>query len=494
MSEQRSSHVDGKTYLKMAWGVTAVAFLLRLINLGKHSYWFDEAREVVRILTPWPEILFVSEGADPPLFRLIHYPIAQVTTNEFWLRFPAVLFGALACYLVFFWLRELGNPKLGIVTAVLLAFAPVEIFYAQEVSQYSLSVFLAVWLLVTFEAAGRNGRLRDWVLLAVVSLISIYSYYGLAWLLPALDIDLAWRIWKTRSRPKIIGFVSYHVAILLGVFGLYFLYLAEQFNRVTQNQKVARLFIDLGLLRTLRLVDNKLFNGFVRFFIMPFSPDGPDVIIWFFIVLFFLGIYALWRMHLKRVFLLLAAIVTTLFVAYGFGLYPFDTRYVLMITPLFFASIAAGLLFLWRWRPISVGLSVLIGVVFILFWPNLHILPNPWRALPREELHPVMDYLHEQVQADDAIYVYYGAIPAYTVYQKVDNETIYGSWFREWPLNEKVDEIQTAVGAAPRFWIIFAHITPTEFDDLRETFSQDTHRLVGEYEAPNAAALLFERR
>jgi uncharacterized membrane protein len=489
---QRTNNEDVKIK-KIMWGVTAVALVVRLVNLGKHSYWFDEAREVVRILTPWPNILFVNEGADPPLFRLLHHPLAQISTNEMWLRMPATLFSTAACYLVFVWLRQLGQPKLGAITAVLLAFAPVQILYAQEVSQYSMTVFLAMSLLIVFERAARNGRYQDWALLSIVNLIAIFSYYGLAWMLPVLNIDLIWRLWQKRTKNQLLGYAAYLGSVGLGIAGLYWLYLSEQFTRVSQNNKVVILFLEIGVRKTFRRLDNRLYDQFVRFFIAPFSKNEPDLIPLLFIGLFIIGIIVLWQMKAQRVFLLLLFLLATLFIAYGFGLYPFGHRYGLYVSPLFFAVIAAALLGLWRWRILAIGVTVLIGALFFLFLPNMQNGANPWMTLPFEELRPVVQYMHENVQPDDLVYVYYGAVPGYMVYQELGHETVYGPWFREWSLDEKVGQIQESVGESPRFWVLFSHYSPEEYEALRNALVERELLLIDVYEEIGAAALLFEQ-
>ncbi|HEX6387417.1 MAG TPA: hypothetical protein VF177_22345 [Anaerolineae bacterium] len=79
-------------------------------------------------------------------------------------------------------------------------------------------------------------------------------------------------------------------------------------------------------------------------------------------------------------------------------------------------------------------------------------LTNPWLDLPREELRPVVTYVQQWAQPGDFIYVYYGAVPAYKVYQPDSAyPTHLGQWFRGEPLEEKVGQIQQSVGNAPRF-------------------------------------------
>ena len=476
-------------------GITAVATILRLYKLGYHSFWFDEAREVLRIQTPWPDILLISDGADPPIFRLLHHPISLFTTDEFWLRLPALLFSVTAVYLTYVWLNQLGRPKLGVAAAALMALAPVEILYAQEVSQYSMTVALTLLLLITFEQAAQNGRFWDWLLLTLVCVISIYSYYGLAWLLPILDLDLAWRSWKQRSRRRLVGFLSFHILLGLSIVFLYTFYLAEQFARVTRNNKVAAVFLDPGLKPALRNLDNQLFLNFARFFTTPFSPQAPEFITWFFIGLFILGIVGLWQTKHYRIIGLLIAFLITLYIAFGFGFYPFGHRYALLLTPLFFAFIASALIWLWQWKPVGIGTTLLVTLFFVAFLPNLPLVSNPLTEFPSEEIRPVITYLNENLQQDDAIYIYYGAVPAYQVYQPDEvGPTTYGTWFFSLPVTEKLAEVNTAVADAPRFWLIMSHLKVAERDELIAGLTESKYELSDQYLQPNAEAYLFTTR
>ena len=179
------------------------------------------------------------------------------------------------------------------------------------------------------------------------------------------------------------------------------------------------------------------------------------------------------------------------------GYYRFGMRYGLPLLPFLLLFIAATI---WelarRWQ---LGASVVAGLVvatFLAFWPNMRLLPNPWLNLPREELRPVVAYVHQQAQPGDFIYVYYGAVPAYQVYQpELTYPTELGTWFRDWPLVEKISEIRRAVGDAPRFWLVMSHIHPSEDSALIDGLTEATpsYHLVDEYRTKNAATVLLQR-
>jgi hypothetical protein len=207
------------------------------------------------------------------------------------------------------------------------------------------------------------------------------------------------------------------------------------------------------------------------------------------------GSFILWRFTSfgRRTLFILLSTMLLMYVAYLAGIYPFGWRYALMLVPLFFLPIAAVILWLWRWRWPAVVQMGLIVLVFVFFWPNMPTIPNPWIKLPREELRPIIYQVQQHYQPGDFIYVYYGAGPAYQVYVPEQSApTTIGTWFRDWPTEDKIDEIQSEVRDAPRFWLVLSHIHQNEDDELIEGLSNH-YKLVDLYSATNAAAALFQQ-
>jgi len=477
--------------------LTLSGFVLRLFKAHEHSYWFDEAREILRAMTPWPDILFVSQGADPPIYRLLLFPVAMVSTDEFWLRLPSVLFSTASIYLIYHWLVLLKQPYLGLFAAVFLTVSPVQIYYAQEVSQYSMVVFLSLLLLIAFELTAKNGRLHNWLWLTLISIISVFTYYGLAWLLPMLDIDLAWRNWKQRDKKRLFGFISFHIFLFISIGLLYKFLLRNHMDRFATNKQLPIRFIDPGLLASLNTIDNELLNRFVRFFAIPFSPTLPTSILYLLATLIVSGgIILLFHNRIRRIPIITIGTIFVMYIASGLGVYPFGGRYALAVTPFFFVLLATIPWALSRWKQMAGwSITAILVIGFSLFWPNLHLFPNPWQSLPRENLRPVMTQMYDQIQSDDFIYVYYGAVPAYQVYKQNDDYSDrLGSWFREWPIQDKLSEIEEFSDESPRLWLIFSHITPGEDDAILAGLTEDgTYQLVTEFHEQNATIILLQQ-
>lgn len=484
---------------RVACLLTLAGLVVRLIGLGQHSFWFDEGLEINRACTPWPDLILLSEGPDPPVYRLLLAPFTPFAPSEFVLRLPSAVLGAATVYLLYRWLALLKQPRLGIIAAALMTIAPVSIYYSQEVSQYSLVVFLSIALLIAFEKAALTGTGRDWLQLWLVSMAALYTHYGLVYVFSVLELNLAWQTWRRRSKQRLIGFAGYHVGLLIGLALLYHFFIVTQYDRIKERVSLQPRFAQMGWLDIIRAFDDNLFDVFLRFQTIPYSEAAPSLIPAFLGLLALLGAVVIcWRLpKVRRLVLVPAVILIAFYIASGLGYYRFGMRYGLPLLPFLLLFIAATI---WelarRWQ---LGASVVAGLVvatFLAFWPNMRLLPNPWLNLPREELRPVVAYVHQQAQPGDFIYVYYGAVPAYQVYQpELTYPTELGTWFRDWPLVEKLSEICQAVGDAPRFWLVMSHIHPSEDPALIDGLTEATpsYHLVDEYRTKNAATVLLQR-
>lgn len=480
-----------------AIGLTVVGLLLRVVNLGRYSFWFDEAMEILRALTPWPDILLLSEGADPPLLRLLISPIAALTLSEFWLRLPAAVFGAGAIYLAYYWLFSLGHPRLGLITAALLAFAPIQVFYSQEVSQYSLSVLLALALLIAFDKAGRHSRRSDWLVLGLTSAVSLGSYYGLAWLLPALDLRLFRDVWRKREQRGLGCFVGFHAGLAAALAILYRLAFATQYQRFS-GRKLSPRIRHLGVLGWLATLSDQLYHRLLRFFTIPWSREAPEIIPVFFGILCIIGSVVLWlRIRRGRSIIFVAFFTLALLCAAdGLGVYPFGWRYALFLSPFLYLLIASAIQWLSRWPPVAALTTTIVLSVLLYFSPSVELVSNPWMNPPREDLRPVIDYVGEHAQPADLIYVYYGAKPGYQVYEREESSRVrMGVWFRDWDTQSKIDSISEAVDGASRFWIVLSHVHDQEAKEILHglTDTYGSYSLLEESHAEGARAFLLSQ-
>ncbi|MFN8498332.1 MAG: glycosyltransferase family 39 protein [Anaerolineae bacterium] len=485
-------------YTRLALAITLVGLALRLYHVDAPSYWFDEGLEIRRALTPWPQVVWLIDGPDPPLYRLLIAPLARLSTAEALLRLPSALLGAVAVLLMYIWCSELGSRRIGLVAATLLAISPVAVYYSQEVSQYSAVICLSLALLLAFERVARRNRVLDWVLATVVAIVSLYTYYGLAWLVLVLEGRLLFDTWRRGDSRQWRRLVVHYAALLAPVAILAATFALPQYAAQTQLRGAHA--DSPSLWSTWQVVWRSFaqdaWDGVIRFQTTVFS-DSPQIISVVFAALILLGGIVAWRARYRSVVGVALTTLLVLYVSAAGGLFYFGGRYALALLPLLTLCLALGLASLWRaHRLLGLTAGAFVVSVCLAFSPNLFLFPNPWLEMPREELRPVIAYVNSHAQPDDEIYVYYGAVPAYRIYEpRPTHPTAFGSWFRDWPLNAKIGEIQSDVAGHARVWLIMSHIHEDEDTQLVAGFqaAQPAYVVQEEFARHNALAVLLER-
>ena len=145
----------------LSW-IFVLAFFLRIYKLGTFPVGFhvDEAK------VGWNALSILKTGRDDKgnLFSLyynsfgdfrptgIFYAtipsILLLGRNEFAVRFPSALLGALTIFPLFFLVLEINkdkNKKLALIATILLALSPWHISVSRATSEVVISMFIALW-------------------------------------------------------------------------------------------------------------------------------------------------------------------------------------------------------------------------------------------------------------------------------------------------------------------------------------------------------------
>jgi len=164
--------------------------------------------------------------------------------------------------------------------------------------------------------------------------------------------------------------------------------------------------------------------------------------------------------------------------------YPFGGRHSLIISGLFWITLASGINYIWMKYRYGIVIAV-----FFLFWTATISWKVPKAPEWYEDTKSIVHIWLQLRQPGDTTYVYYGAVPGVgyqlrrqkifpsgapplwfmdcwegrdKTYCKADN-TFYGQWFRELsPLEKKAAAFSQMKTFPQKFWLIFAHIYPGE--------------------------------
>lgn len=192
------------SWREWAWvgGLTAVAAAVRLIGLGAAPLWTDEAFSLWMARHSAPAIWRWTAQLDahPPLYYLLLHLWLVFGDRAVTLRALSVAAGVLATPVAYLLGRAIGGTRLGILTALLLALSPFNVWYGQEARMYPLLMLAAavgVWgLVLLFREPVPRGA---WTLYVAGTILALWTEHSavLLWGTGALAVVM----FRRRSGP-----------------------------------------------------------------------------------------------------------------------------------------------------------------------------------------------------------------------------------------------------------------------------------------------------
>lgn len=184
-----------------------LGLILRLITINQ-SFWLDEATSglVVRNYDYWGIINEFSVGDfHPPFYYLLLKAWAMIGgTGEIWLRGLSVFFGVGTVGVVYLVGKELNNITLAKLSALLMATAPLHVYYSQEARMYSMGAFLVSLAVYYFlRIIKTKADFWDWVGFGVCLALMLWTDYLLILVIPVFWI-WGWRHDARLDRRKFL--------------------------------------------------------------------------------------------------------------------------------------------------------------------------------------------------------------------------------------------------------------------------------------------------
>jgi mannosyltransferase len=192
--------------------ILVLAAALRVYHLGTESVWLDEAASVEIAHDPPIDVIRDTvEDVHPPLYYLLlHAWIGRVGDSERAIRSLSVLLSLLAVLAVAGFAGRWFGRETALVAALLAAFAPLQIAFAQEARMYALLTLTALLSVDGCLRAVRSGTPRAVAAFALATTAMLYTHvYGFF----VLAAELAWLgglfvaspASRARWRPPAVG-------------------------------------------------------------------------------------------------------------------------------------------------------------------------------------------------------------------------------------------------------------------------------------------------
>jgi len=180
----------------MITAITALAAVLRLLYLGKKSFWLDEivSVSIARLDPAGFRNVVLSWELNEGLYYTLLRNWMHLGQSEFFIRLLSVLPSVAAIPFVYLLGRRLVSEKAGLVAALLLALNAFDVRYAQEARAYSLFAFLVVlasWFFVRcLDAPHKRGY---WAGLVIALVLGMYAHFFAGLMLPVFWLAAALR-------------------------------------------------------------------------------------------------------------------------------------------------------------------------------------------------------------------------------------------------------------------------------------------------------------
>ncbi|HKU21494.1 MAG TPA: glycosyltransferase family 39 protein [Terriglobales bacterium] len=212
----------GRARLALISGITVLSAGLRLLYLGKKSFWLDEivSVSIARLDPAGFRNIVMSWELNEGLYYTLLRGWMHLARGEFGIRLLSVAPAVAAIPFVYLLGRRLFSERTGLIAALLLAVNAFDVRYAQEARAYSLLAFLVVlgsWFFVRcVDSPKKKG---NWAGLAIALVLGIYAHFFAGLMLPVFWLAA---LLRKRGFPWRSFLVSSGVVAFLAVPALLF--------------------------------------------------------------------------------------------------------------------------------------------------------------------------------------------------------------------------------------------------------------------------------
>lgn len=451
-----------------SWERAAVAILLFLgallrvrQYLSGRSLWADEAMLALNIVNRNFAGMFrrldYDQGA-PIGFLLVEKIFTSIVgRGELALRLFPLLVGLISLWLFYLVLKRITNTAGLLIALALFAFNPRLIYYSSEVKQYIVDVVVTILLLlIAAPVFSTTPQRKNFAWLALAGLIALWFSHPALFVLAGFGLALVIIYLRRQDFSSLRLVMGMGILWVLEIGLLYLLILKDLSQNAYMREYWEGAFLpmppwsDLGWFMT--AIDQNIGLQF-----------GIPYATFFVSVLMLIGWLALLLRH-QNYAIAFACIFLITLAASALGLYPVFERMILFLVPLgiiFLGKVIETLYQrLQKYQFLSVfPVAVLAG--FLVYGPLVTSLQSFVEPKYFEHIRPTMEHLRDSWKDGDAIYVSYGALPAFRFYAP-----FYGLESTPYEFGRREDykdpqnilsQIDSLKGQ-PRAWILFSHV------------------------------------
>ena len=451
---------------KFLWIIIFIGIALRLVRyLYNPSLWFDEsviASDIInRSLTDFIHLTPDYTQTGPLSFYMLSKLATMLFGNsEYALRLVPFLFGTISLFLFYKVAKNILSPKSVPIALALFAVLDPLIYYSSELKPYSGDVTFALLILAFTPYTKKNLNVQDIIIYAFVGVIAIFSSNPSVFVLGGVGIGLLLPCLKQREWTRLRSLLIVCMIWALSFIAVYLIYISSITAEMAKNMSIEKAFA-------------------MEKFYMPFPPKSLMDIKWYIdtffdtfsfqdsiiyvrrvtlsgimALSFLVGCVAMQFEKKEKFYVLIFPVFLTLLAA-AMHQYPFKGRQILFLAPMLLLIISEGAEYI---RDKISKNSVIIGTIFIGL---LFIYPVSWasyhvgKPMIRSEIKPVLNYITNNWEEGDIIYVHFFAQYEFEYYSKHhptpfdfnDSDYIIGigprGWYNVWRRNNIPEQYKT---------------------------------------------------
>lgn len=406
------------TMERIIWVIIGFGLLVRVAQfMSNASLWVDEAALAVSIIgRPYGGLLNTLEfhTGSPIGFLMLSKLSTQILgSGERALRLVALLSGIGSLFLLYALAKHYIRPYAVALALLMLATSTSVVRLTTFVKQYSSDMFFALLILL----------MQTYVM---------RSRLAYRWLIPYTLLGAA-TIWF--SHPSV-----FVLAAMGGVMGTHYLLRREWAQVIKVAVMCSAWLVSFAASYKLTTVGNLATNDGLRSAFeykstfVPFPPYTLADIQWYATTLLglldvpvglpltglaafllLLGGGALFVKDRYKFFILASPIAVTFLVSAA-KLYPFADRWILFLVPLILMFVAEGAMSLHRMTKHVTPLISFAFIGLLLLHPISSEVLHLVHPRGSEEIRPVLEHVQSRRTEGDALYVYAGALKAFTYY------------------------------------------------------------------------------
>jgi len=442
--------------------VLVVGAVLRcIVYLQNRSFIIDESN-LARNIVEKDFIGFFQpldyEQFSPPLFSVANKVMTLIFgIHEYSLTFISLLAGIGALVLLCKLLDHLKINKVIVVYSLLLfSFSELAIRYSTEFKQYALDAFLVlIFLNWVIQKKMKDIDFKYTVKLALLGGLAIWFSMPIVFFLAGIGIYYLVLFIKEKSIK--FSYLLVIGSIWLLNFGFYFFTILKTDASSDYLQNLHRGYF-FNFLPTDLESAKQSFELLLDLFRSVTDKTAISLVL---TMLFFLiGVYHLVRYQKKVAILLLMPVLFCL-ISSHLGLYSLLTRLTLFMIPIFVVVFAFG--FSYARSKSNLVFKVILCAFMVLTVINKKGYQYYWYNMEFEDAKTAMEYIEENRELDEEIYVYHSGVPSFVFYNEmIVNAKLFDNYhFANWDDTPgKLFSKKGILKKGDAFWLYFTHTKP----------------------------------